>query len=441
LETAAFGLQGSESMAVGSLRGGMIMRQSIVLLGVVLVLALGCAREGAREGVVLTVWETYNTEERPVFLGLIQEFQKANPGITVEAVNVPFDGMEPKILTALATETAPDIGRVDVAFLPKLAVRRALHNLDEYGVDEIVDQIRPVAMSSCIVDGRTYGLPDQVNGLCLFYNKELFRDAGLDPEKPPRTWDEFVAYAKVLTDKQKGVFGFGMKNSLWWSLPFIYSFGGDILSDDMTRCALADEGAMAGFQFKVDLYRKHAIEGGAWRSGGIRDDVGFQSRKYAMIFNGPWAVKGLERSGIDFGVSVIPSGPAGQATNVGGNNMVVFGTSKHPEEACKLLMFIASKESQTKWANELGQIPVNTLADGMVDFGPHPYLRVFMEQMKYAKPRPQIGSYPEIENDVNPEMQAALDDKKSVAEAMKSACEEVNKILADEEALKASFSE
>jgi multiple sugar transport system substrate-binding protein len=158
-----------------------------------------------------------------------------------------------------------------------------------------------------------------------------------------------------------------------------------------------------------------------------------------MIFNGPWAVKGLQRGGIDFGVAVIPSGPAGHATNVGGNDMVVFATSEHPQEACKFLMFIASKESQAKWANALGQIPVNTHADGMVDFGPHPYLRVFMEQMKYAKPRPQIGSYPEIENDVNPEMQAALDGKKSVVEAMEAACEKVNTILADEEALKASF--
>jgi ABC-type glycerol-3-phosphate transport system substrate-binding protein len=415
------------------------MRYPAVLLCALSVLALSCGGEGDREGTALTVWETYNAEERPVFLGLVEEFEQANPGITVEAVNIPFDGMEPKILTALATETAPDIGRVDVAFLPKLAIRGALHSLDEYGIEKITGQIRPVALSSCLLDGKTYGIPDQVNGLCLFYNKDLFRQAGLDPERAPRTWDEFIEYAKALTDRDKGVFGFGMKNSLWWSLPFIYSFGGDILSSDLKRCALAGEASVAGFQFKADLYADHAVEGGAWRSGGIRDDVGFQSRKYAMIFNGPWAVKGLQRGGIDFGVAVIPSGPAGHATNVGGNDMVVFATSEHPQEACKFLMFIASKESQAKWANALGQIPVNTHADGMMDFGPHPYLRVFMEQMKYAKPRPQIGSYPEIENDVNPEMQAALDGKKSVVEAMEAACEKVNTILADEEALKASF--
>jgi multiple sugar transport system substrate-binding protein len=124
---------------------------------------------------------------------------------------------------------------------------------------------------------------------------------------------------------------------------------------------------------------------------------------------------------------------------VGGNNLVVFSTSEHPREACEFLKFVASKESQITWANSLGQIPVNMLADESIDFERHPYLRVFMEQMAYAKPRPQIGSYPEIENDVNPEMQAALDGKKSVRRAMEAACERVSAILEDEAALRASF--
>ncbi len=410
-----------------------------VLALMILALILGCAKEATREGIVLKVWETYNSEERPVFLSLVEEFEKQHPGIKIEAVNIPFDGLEPKILTALATQTAPDIARVDVAFLPKLAIRGALYALDQFRVESIKSELRPVALSSCIVDGKTYGIPDQVNGLCLFYNKELFREAGLDPNKPPSSWDEFIDYAKKLTNKEKGVYGFGMKNSLWWTLPFIYSFGGDLLTPDNKHCALTSDEAIAGFQFKVDLYAKYRVEGGAWRSGGIRDDMGFQSQVYAMIFNGPWAVKGLERSGIDFGVALIPKGPKGYATNVGGNNMVVFSTSKHPKEAAQFLMFIASKDSQAKWANSLGQVPVNMLADGLIDFSRHPYLKIFMEQMKYAKPRPPIASYPEIENDVNPEMQAALDGKKSVREAMEAACKKVDAILQEEEALKAGL--
>jgi multiple sugar transport system substrate-binding protein len=415
------------------------MRYAVVVLLAALLFAQGCGREGGKEGVVLTVWETYSAEERAIFMSWMDRYMKAHPGLSIEVTNIPFDGMEPKILTSLATETAPDIARVDVAFLPKLAIRGALQPLDQYDIAALKEELRPVALSSCIVDGQTYGLPDQVNGLCLFYNRDLFEQAGLDPDVPPENWEEFVEFAEKLTDPAKGVFGFGMRNSLWWSLPFIYSYGGRILNEDNTKCALSSEAAIAGFQFKVDLYAKYKVEGGAWRSGGIRDDLGFQNRKYAMIFNGPWAVGGLTRGGIPFGVALVPEGPVGRTTNVGGNNLVVFSTSKHPKEACELLKFVASKEAQAEWANALGQIPVNRASDPMIDFAKHPYLKVFMEQMEYAIPRPGIGSYPEIENAVNPEMQAALDGKKSVRDAMVSACQEVDRIMAEEEALKASL--
>ena len=412
------------------------MRYRALAVLICLLFCLACGGEEAGEGVTITVWETYNSEERAVFLSLAEEFEKANPGITIDAVNIPFDGLEPKILTALATNTAPDVVRVDAGFLPKLAMRGAVHPLDEYVGKAETGDLRPVTLASCMIDGHLYGMPDQVNGLCLFYHRDLFAEAGLDADDPPETWDEFVEYAVKLTDRKKGVFGFGMRNSLWWSLPFIYSFGGEILSDDNSECALSEAGAVAGFRFKVDLYSKHKVEGGAWRSGGIRDDQGFQSKKYAMVFNGPWAVKGLEASGIDFGVALIPAGPAGHATNVGGNNLAVLSTSLHPAEACEFLKHMVSRESQARWANELGQIPVNTAADDMIDLSKHPYLGVFMEQMKYAVPRPQVGSYPEIENDTNPEMQAALDGKKTVEEAMRAACKKINIILREERALK-----
>jgi ABC-type glycerol-3-phosphate transport system substrate-binding protein len=415
------------------------MKRVATALLMCLVLSLACGGERAGEGVTITVWETYNNEERAVFLSLAEEFEAANPGITIDPVNIPFDGLEPKILTALATDTAPDIVRVDVGFLPKLAMRGAVHPLDEYATAEVTDELRPVTLASCMIDGHLYGMPDQVNGLCLFYHRELFTAAGLDPDDPPETWEEFVDYAEKITDADRGIFGFGMRNSLWWSLPFIYSFGGDILTPDNKGCALSEAGAVAGFQFKVDLYSKHRVEGGAWRAGGVRDDVGFQSRKYAMVFNGPWAVKGLQAAGIDFGVALIPAGPGGHATNVGGNNLAVLSTSEHPAEAYRFLEHVVSKEAQARWANELGQIPVNTAADAMIDHSRHPYLGVFMEQMKYAVPRPQVGSYPEIENDTNPEMQAALDGRKTVQEAMNAACKKISVILEEEEILKESL--
>ena len=297
---------------------------------------------------------------------------------------------------------------------------------------EYLEDVFPVALASCRYRGKLWGLPDQTNGLCLFYNKDLFREAGLDPERPPGTWDELIECGRTLTDRKEGVFGIGLSNSLWWSLPFFYTYGATFLSDDGKHCLLASPEGIAAFQLKVDMCQKYGIEGGAWRAGGITHDLGFQNGRYAMILNGPWAVESLKRTGIDFGVGLIPEGPAGTHTNVGGNDLVVFRSTKHPDLAAEFLTYVASEEVQRMWCSRLGQIPVNTKANDVVDSEDRPYLAIFVEQMRTAIPRPQTPYYPEIENLMNPEMQAALDNTKSVEDALNAAVSEIDAFLAEE---------
>jgi multiple sugar transport system substrate-binding protein len=393
------------------------------------ILSCGGGEEKAEQTgpVTLTYWQTYNDDENTLFAELVEEYQAAHPGVTIKTTRLPFMGAEPKILTALATRTTPDIARVDGSFVPKLATRNALLNLDEIGLGDIKKDLHPVALSSCLVNGNTYALPEQVNGLCLFYNKDLFRGAGLDPEDPPDSWAEFITVGRKLTDPEGGVFGFGMRNSLWWTFPFFNTYGARFLSDDGGRCVLNGPEGVEAFQLKVDLYRKYEIEGGGWRAGGVRDDMGFQNGKYAMIFSGPWAVKTLQTAGIDFGVGLIPRGPAGTSTNVGGNDLVIFRSCQRPKAALEFLAFMASEEVQTRWANRLGQIPVNVRAEEHLDFDQHPYLKVFVEQMKTAIPRPPIADYDELENIMNPEMQAALDGTKSAQKALDDAVRRINR--------------
>jgi ABC-type glycerol-3-phosphate transport system substrate-binding protein len=412
-----------------------MLRATSVLAAGALALAVGTLAGcggGEPEGATLTVWQTYNDEELPVFKEIKASFEESHPGVTIDLVRLPFAGAEPKIQTALTTRTEPDIARVDVSFLSKLAGKNALLDLGPYVPSGFRDEILPVALSSCYYDDKLWGLPDQTNGLCLFYNKEHFRNAGLDPDRPPATWDELISYGKKLTNKEDGVFGIGLSNSLWWTLPFFYTHGAEFLSEDGMHCVLNSPEGIDAFQLKVDLHRKYGIEGGAWRAGGIAHDLGFQNGRYSMILNGPWAVESLKRTGIDFGVGLIPAGPAGSATNVGGNNLVVFRSCKRPELAAEFLGFVASEEMQRMWASRLGQIPVNVKATDAITSEEHPYLAVFVEQMKTAIPRPQVTNYPEIENLMNPEMQAALDGTKSVEAALNAAVEEIDKVLAGE---------
>ncbi len=399
------------------------MKKSFSVLLIVTVLSQGLLAR------TLSIWVSYNDEEYQVFKEIVRNYKETND-VKVDVQRIPFSGTEQKILTALATRTTPDIARVDCAFVSRLALRGGVCALDELGAGEIVDELVPAAVSGNIINGKIYGIPDQTNCICLFYNKKLFKEAGLDPKKPPPTWEEFVSYGKKLTDSQKGIFGFGMRNTLWWTLPFFYTFGARFI--DEGKCVLNTEEAVEGLQFKVDLYSKYKIEAGAWKAGAVEPDMGFQNEKYAMVLSGPWRIKTLLNIGINFGVGMIPKGPAGTATTVGGTNMVIFRGTKDKELAFDFLKFLVSKENQTRWANELGQIPVNVNSFDDVDLIKHPYLEIFLHQMKTAVPRPVIPDYPAVENVVNQEMEAALSGKRSVKETLFVITEKVNKLLEEE---------
>jgi multiple sugar transport system substrate-binding protein len=169
------------------------------------------------------------------------------------------------------------------------------------------------------------------------------------------------------------------------------------------------------------------IEAGAWKAGAVDPDMGFLNGKYAMVFNGPWKIKSLLDANFPFGIFLIPKGSFGRPTPIGGTDMVIFRNSKNYKNAIKFLQYLTSKEVQTMWANELGEIPVNKMSMNEIDFGKHPYLKVFVEGIKEAVPRPPFPDYQGVENIVNPEIEAALTGKKEIKKALDDATMRVNK--------------
>lgn len=386
----------------------------------------------------ILVWNSYGPSENKLFTEIAAEWSKTNPGgYKIHVAQIPWMGQESKYRTALIAGAPPDIGRVDTPFVPELVHNGILEDITQFVTPEILKEYVPAAISSCIIkdkDGkeRVYGFPDQTNGACLFYNKQLFREAGLDPENPPKTWDEFLAYCKKLTIPEKDQFGFGMDNSLWWSFPFFNTYGAEFLNPEGDKCLLNSKEAIAALQFKIDLYRVHNVEGRAWSSGGRKPEDGFLNKRYAMVLMGPWKVADFRKAKVDFGVALVPAGPKGTSTNVGGTNMVIFKQRKRSPEHLKacydFLRYLTSAEVQAKWASELRQIPVNMGAYANVkidDSEEAKILSVFMEQMKTAKARPKVLKYAQLELIINPEMENALNGGKTVEQALNDAVKRI----------------
>ncbi len=432
----------------------------VVALGSLVAIAslgLGCGgiRRQASAGVEeITVWETYNAEEHAVFERLARDFERerlssTGTPVSVRLERVPYEGLLPKLKYAAITHTTPDVCRVDNAWVLTLAYGKAIVPIDTLPgastIEEAEKQYVSAALATNIVEAPSedgswqrhlYGLPDQTNCVALFYNKALFREsaprlreAGLDPERAPKTWDEFVRYARVLTVPEKRQFGFGMFATLWWMMPFLNTYGAEFAhrnQDGKLACGFSDPAAVEAFRFVVSLYREHKVEAGAWQTGAINPEQGFINGKYAMILTGPWNLKRFE--GIDFGVAVIPEGPKGTSSNVGGSNMVVFRSSEHAGLALEFLRWFTSRETQLRWSRELGQIPVNRDAfEEVARAATGTHLGVFLEQLRTAHPLTQVPKMDQIEDRVvNPAIELMLKSDTAPDAILADACAKVD---------------
>jgi multiple sugar transport system substrate-binding protein len=179
----------------------------------------------------------------------------------------------------------------------------------------------------------------------------MFAAAGLTN---PRALAGNGGDGQILTNAEKGVYGLGLANSLWWHLPFLYLFGADVLSDNYQECTLDNDRARSAFAFLNSLYREHRVEGGAWKAGAINPDQGFINKRYAMIVSGPWNIKNF--SSVNYGISLIPgNGNIPSATNIGGTSMIVLRNSPQKQQSVRFLTYLTSQAVQLEWARKRGR--------------------------------------------------------------------------------------
>ncbi|PCJ17602.1 MAG: hypothetical protein COB02_13335 [Candidatus Cloacimonadota bacterium] len=385
----------------------------------------------------LNIWVTYNSEQYDVYKKLVKTFEKRH-NVSIKVSKEPHGGFGDKLFYACSSNTAPDIARLDIGLVPKFAVGKALYALDDLGIKKLEKDLFKAALDSGKVrvqDGsiKTFGIPDEFTTLALFYNKDLFEEAGLDPNKAPTTWDEFLEYSKKLTKDIDGdgltdQYAFAMKNTLWWSLPFLYSHGANIVNEEKLECLLDSKNAIESLKFQINLF-KLGYEAGSWRKGSITPDSGFKSSRFAMIFSGPWNLTNFSRSNINFGVALIPGNPKlniKSTTNVGGNANVILKSTKSPKLAFKFLAYLASEEVQKILIKELNAIPIHLGLERNGVKMESQELQIFAEQAKYAVSRPKIPGYDKIENIVNAEVETAFNGSRTPEQAYKRACEKLN---------------
>jgi multiple sugar transport system substrate-binding protein len=386
------------------------------------------------ENVTVTFWHAYSDDSPEVSTItkiLIPRFEAEHPGITVKQVAIPYDILHQKLLTAAAGGDLPDIARADLAWVPELANLGILAPLS----DEMSDfktyskLVFPGTLATNYFKGKYYGLPLDTNTRVQFYNMSALKKAGI--RKAPATFADLIAYAPKL--KKAGINIFSDSGTGGWSiLPWIWSGGGDITDAKYTKASgyLNSSANVKTIQMLAKLVKSGAISSAITKNkSALGTSDGLPKGKYATIFDGPWMYPIWSGQYPDFKptATLVPAGPGGSVSVVGGEDVVMMKTTKQKAAALELIRYMLSTDWQLAMA-KVGQMPVRKdLAAVLPSI--QPYYSVFAEQLKTAKPRIPSPNWPKIDGILDDNIQKALTGKMSAKAALTAAAKAIDPLL------------
>ncbi|HEY3269126.1 MAG TPA: sugar ABC transporter substrate-binding protein [Armatimonadota bacterium] len=294
----------------------------------------------------------------------IPEFERRNPGIRVRFQN--FEDYPSRLLLSHAGGIAPDVMRQNIDFA-MLWVRKGVDlPLDSYidgpdGIDR--SDFLPVTWRGLRFQGRTYGVPQDINILALYYNKALFDSAGIRYPDSNWTWADLKRAAARLTedrdhDGHPEVIGLDMGWGGGSFRPFIYQAGGRFWNADQTRAVFDSPEAIEALRYYKSLMRSYTLTRSSSVRGGLGPDKFFEQGKVALFIDGSWRTPALKKNApnLRFGVAPLPRGkrPMSVSTSC---FWAVSSQSRHPDAAWKLAKYLSSTEALTKYWQYLWVAP------------------------------------------------------------------------------------
>lgn len=375
------------------------------------------------------------------------EFNAENPDIQVEAVYTGnYDDTVTAIQTAIQGGNAPDLfvslatQRFTMASTKMAMPLDDLIAADPEGqafVDDFIDGF----MLDSYVDGQTYSIPFQRSTMVMFYNKDAFKEVGLDPEAPPANWTEMVEYAQKLTnDKRYGV-GIALNSgSAQWAFTGFSlencTNGVGLMNPNGKEVYFNTPENIEALQLWLDLQNKYNC-----MAPGIVQwtdlPTQFLAGEVAMIYHTTGNLTNIKNNAtFDFGVCFMPAGRQYGAPTGGGNFYITNGISEERQQAAwKYIKFMCETERAAQWSIDTGYVATRDscyetelLKDYYASF---PQALVAYEQLQYAQPELTTYSAAEMWRILNDNIQAAVTGEMTAAEAMEAAQEQGDELLAD----------
>jgi multiple sugar transport system substrate-binding protein len=420
--------------------------RGVIFIVWTLILLAGCQRPPP-ERVRITYWEKWSGFEAEAMEKVVDAFNRSQYKITVEYLSV--SNVDRKTLVATAGGDPPDVGGVWLYNVFSFADRNALTPLDDfiraegYTVEQWLDRYAPIYASMCQYRGRVWALPSTPSTTALHWNKTLFREAGLDPDRPPRTVEELDAMSDKLVkrDPKTGEIiqlGFLPQEPGWFAWAFPKWFGGDyIVNDEIVIGKLPAN--LEAYRWTEGYTRRYGLEAIKSFTAGFGNFASpqnaFMAGKVAMVFQGVWLNNYLKQfaPGMDYGVAPFPATKPGleNFTVADSDILVIPRGAKHPREAWEFIKFVSSINPQASRFEELTGMellcylqqknsPLRQWSPFFEKQHPHPHIALFRQlaESPNATHIPKIGIWQEYGRELANVFEAARLQTEPVEEAL-----------------------
>ena len=299
--------------------------------------------------------------------GIVSDFEAANPDIKVNAIySGNYDDTRVRALSALASGDPAQLAvmfSIDAYDLIEQDLVMAFDDIS--GVDKNwLNSFYPALMANGNIEGKTWGIPFQRSTIVAYYNKDLFRAAGLDPEAPPTTWDEIISMGKTLT--KDGTYGLMIPSTgypYWMFQALAIQNGKEVMSNDGLTTYFDDQTVIDTLDFWKSLSTEHGImPEGTVEWGTLRQ--AFLEGKTAMMWHSTGNLTAVKNNAsFDFGVAELPANVR-KGSPTGGGNFYVFKETSAEERAAalKLIEFMTSPEQAAAWSIATGYMGVSPAA-------------------------------------------------------------------------------
>ncbi|MBC8109012.1 MAG: ABC transporter substrate-binding protein [Anaerolineae bacterium] len=403
------------------------MLRILICLRLALIIAIACLISCDRaessntpRPVELRFWNGFTGPDGRTMLAIVKQFNAANPDVHVMMQRMEWGTYYNKLFVAALGKRAPEVFVIHTDSIPRFRSAGFLRESDDIAIDS--RDFDENVWRAVEFDGKHYAIPLDVHLLGMFYNRTLFKEAGI--EKPPTSRAEFLDACKRLTKENQWGFVFTWQRTNIYTL--FRQWGGDIFSPDGTHCTIDLPACVAALQFAVDLIYKLKVTPSP---AAINAFIGFRQGKVGMVFEGIYMLPELKRqTDLDWGAAPVPQLGAQPAAWCNSHNLCVRSdlTGRELEAAQRFVKYLS--DHSLDWA-EGGQVPVRKSLRNSERFQSMTAQREFAKQIPHAAYMPRVAFVNEYLAEYEPAIEKALYGSAPPQEALSAARQRIERIM------------